>query len=153
MTAFLDTNCLVKIYHTEAGTQEITDFILRHGSSLTVIIAEISIVEFRSAFMRRCRMGEISRDVVDKTIAVFRGDTASMLVAPLNALVVQESVQLLERHARTLALKTLDSLQIASALVFSRITPIDIVLSADATFLEVAGQYLTALNPMTDSLP
>ncbi|TAE29327.1 MAG: PIN domain-containing protein [Candidatus Kapaibacterium sp.] len=153
MTAFLDTNCLVKIYHAEVGTQEITDFIMRHGSSLTVIIAEISIVEFRSAFMRRCRMGEISRDVADKTIAIFHNDTASMLVAPLSTTVVQESLRLLETHAGNLALKTLDSLQISSALVFSRITPIDMVLSSDKTFLEVMRKYLTALNPMSDSLP
>lgn len=153
MIVFLDTNCLVKMYHAEAGTQEITRFLLRDDLALTMIISEISAVEFRSALMRRCRMGEISRDIADKTYNIYCGDTSSMLVVPLNTSVVQESVRLLERHADHLALKTLDSLQIASALVFNRITPIDVVLSSDATFLNVMRQYLTALNPVTDVLP
>lgn len=153
MTVFLDTNCLVKMYHAEAGTQEITHFILRHGSTLNMIISEISTVEFRSALMRRCRMGEISRDTADTTYNIYCGDTSSMLVVPPNTSVVQESVRLLEHHAEHIALKTLDSLQISSALVCNRTTPIDVVLSSDTTFLNVMRQYLTALNPVTDVLP
>lgn len=153
MNVFFDTNALFKLYYTEVGTSAIGNFIRRHSSNLDIIIADITLIEVRSALYRRLRMSECTFGVAEQVWEAIDHDAAFMRICETDANVQQQAKELIHRHGLINSLRTLDSLQIASALVCNRTTPIDVVLSADTTFLNVMRQYLTALNPVTDVLP
>ncbi|MCU0426550.1 MAG: type II toxin-antitoxin system VapC family toxin [Candidatus Kapabacteria bacterium] len=153
MTTFFDTNTVLKIYHIESGTDDITDFLLRHRGRLTIVISELTRVEVRSALMRRVRMKEMSSATAEKLYALFGRHAASMAIQPLTTQICTEAIRLLEQYSAVAALKTLYSLQIASALEAHRTIPLDYVLSSDETFLSVMKNYLPALNPISDVLP
>lgn len=58
MNLFLDTNALVKLYHEEAGTEALSEFLHRHADNLIITISDISRIELHSAFLRRVRTEE-----------------------------------------------------------------------------------------------
>jgi predicted nucleic acid-binding protein len=152
MNVFFDTNALLKLYFYEEGTVALNDFMRHHSGNITLAISELSLVEIRSALFRRVRMAECSLAIAKQICLSLDQDKASMLVCPLDITVLSKAQELLEEHSVTLNLRTLDSLQIASALVLGRTTQINAVLSSDSTFLKVMKQYVPALNPVTDVL-
>lgn len=56
MNLFIDTSALVKLYHHEAGTENLNDFLNHYADDLIITIADITRIEFHSAFLRRVRM-------------------------------------------------------------------------------------------------
>ncbi len=51
MNAYFDTSALVKLYHEEDGTRALMEFCNGHSDELIISIAELTIVEFRSALL------------------------------------------------------------------------------------------------------
>jgi uncharacterized protein len=153
MRVFLDTNCVLKLYHAEPGTDAITDFFMRYQSQLSVAISELTTVEMQSAVMRRVRMREMSIQTAREIVSVFTTDISSMLVVPLSTPICVEAARLVEENGAKDGLKTLDSLHIASAMVLQRSLPIDWVFSSDRTFVTIMRRSIPTLNPVTDVLP
>ncbi|MEN8215418.1 MAG: type II toxin-antitoxin system VapC family toxin [Pseudomonadota bacterium] len=59
MNLFFDTSAVVKLYHKETSTNNLINSLQRHSDSFTLLIADISRLEFRSAVMKRVRIKDI----------------------------------------------------------------------------------------------
>lgn len=62
---FFDTSALVKRYHQEKGTDVVDTAFNQEGVK---IISDISVIEFFSAFAKKVRIGEISKEDFQVTI-------------------------------------------------------------------------------------
>lgn len=58
MNLFLDTSALVKLYHEEAGTDNLTEFLEKHSGDLILTISDLTIIEFHSAILKSVRRME-----------------------------------------------------------------------------------------------
>ncbi len=74
MHLFLDSNALVKLYHDEAGTKNLVHLLKENVHDLILTIADISKIEFRSAFLKRVRTKEIELEIVKKAFSCFEND-------------------------------------------------------------------------------
>jgi len=130
MKAFLDTSSLVKLYHQETGSETI----LKTLSNIkAVVLSEIAILEFRSAFWKKIRQKELPEETAVNVIACFENDYDKFQWIIIDSNVIHSSAGLLMRYGSK-GLRTLDSLQLACALTLE----IDdyIFLSSDVLLLE-----------------
>ncbi|MCV6636636.1 type II toxin-antitoxin system VapC family toxin [Candidatus Albibeggiatoa sp. nov. NOAA] len=72
MIAFLDTSSLLKLYHYEKGTQELTNQL---ADAEAIYLSELTILEFTSAIWKKVRMREIDKDKAAKVISCFQNDS------------------------------------------------------------------------------
>lgn len=115
MNIFLDTSVLVKLYHKEDGTEKIFAKI-NESSPEFLILSELSQLEFRSAFLKKVRLKEIEQDDVEKVIDFFSNDIDKFVWLSIDKRVKDLALESLSKHGLK-GLRTLDSLQLASALI------------------------------------
>ncbi|WP_297062302.1 type II toxin-antitoxin system VapC family toxin [Thermococcus sp.] len=106
--AFFDTSALVKRYHVERGTALVDDLMKQY----VVAISELAIVELTSALNRRYLSGHITRSKLEWVLERFYLDLEDYVIVPLTSDTLSLATTLVLKHG----LKTLDSLQLASAL-------------------------------------
>lgn len=111
MKYFLDTSALVKIYHKEAGTEEILNI---YKSQKDITISELSKIEFITTIHRKFREKEINEKVVEVLLEKFQFDMEDKyeLLVFLSA-VIDEASSLLCKYAKIEALRSLDAIQLA----------------------------------------
>ena len=133
---FLDTSALVKRYHQEVGT-DIIDKIFREEDK-ELFISDLSIIEFHSAIALKVRTREISRDAFSHLIGLFSNelDIGLYRVMRINEEEKQEAVKLLTKYGFDYALRTMDSLQLASMESVGK-EKVDWVVCTDARFCEI----------------
>jgi predicted nucleic acid-binding protein len=137
--AFLDTSALVKYYHPEAGTQEVTRIIEGPGSRH--YISRLSMVEMVSAFAVKFRLGQIDEHGFADLRRRFYHDIGQgrFRVMPVTTTRYQAAMQLIEKHFR-ISLRTLDALQLAVALALSHQGMIDHFVCADQRLCDTATE-------------
>jgi predicted nucleic acid-binding protein len=64
MNVFVDTNAIVKLYHREVGTDNLTNFLILHQSDLIITISDLTKIELHSTFLKRVRMKQIDLKTV-----------------------------------------------------------------------------------------
>ena len=69
---YLDTSALVKLYHQEAGTDQVEALFTQSENSL--IISELAVVELCSTVARKVRTGEISEEAYEEVLKNFDDD-------------------------------------------------------------------------------
>jgi len=69
-------------------------------------------------------------------------------VITVDEVVKKISVQLLDTHAANYNLRTLDSLQLSSALLANSFNTIDFFISSDNNLLDVAAIFFSVKNPV-----
>ena len=128
--SFLDTSALVKYYHPENGTQQVSEIIETTNSLL--FISRLSLVETVSAFAVKCRAGDIDEVGFTALRQRFYYDIGQGLfrIMPLTTARYQEASQLIAKHFRK-RLRTLDALQLAVALALSNQGLIEHFVCAD----------------------
>lgn len=149
---FLDTSALVKHYHSEPGT-EVVERALAEAAS-TFVISRLGMVEMTSALALKVRTAEISFDDFSIARKLFFGDIASgqFLVANLRIAHFRQAERLIERHATTLRLRTLDALQLGVALDLFKQNRIGCFITADAALRAVANlEQLPTIDPTATS--
>ncbi len=114
MKVFYDTSTLFKLYVPEEGTAEILDFVENNPISV-FYVSEIAKTEFNSAVAKRLRMGFCSDETAIQLMENFKNDYGKYSFIPLNQNIVFDSSSLIKRY-RTKGLRTLDAIQLASAL-------------------------------------
>jgi predicted nucleic acid-binding protein len=133
MQYFLDTSAVVKLYHQEMGSDRVLP-LYRDGE--TIVISEISKVEFLSTIHKKLRTGEITADTMMAVRDRFLADcSARFVVVHVASFIVDAALDLLNTHGRTEHLFSLDALQIAT---------LSIVAEKDITFV-CADKRLTTL--------
>ena len=133
---FFDTSALVKLYHEEAGTDELNSLIILENP--VIVVSDIAIIEMTSAFAKKVRTGEIAIDLFDEAVLAFENDLSYFDIVNIDATIKTRASDLLKTIGLKKGLKTLDSLQIASALVFSEISMLDLFIAADGVMLKIA---------------
>ncbi|ASJ13821.1 type II toxin-antitoxin system VapC family toxin [Thermococcus radiotolerans] len=106
--AFFDTSALVKHYHIERGSSIVNELM----ENYVVAISELAILEMTSALNRRFLSGELTKRKLEWVLERFYSDLENYVVVTISSETVSLATSLVLKHG----LKTLDSLQLASAL-------------------------------------
>lgn len=148
MKLFFDTSALVKFFHEEEGTPEVTRLIIAETNEIW--ISELARLELISAFFRRTRSGEITDDQLARALAAFEEQTESFNCDSFGHATMQEAEDLLKQFGKSNGLRTLDALQLGA---FSLIAEIDwVFVSADNNLCHVAEiQGYKTMNPLRNA--
>lgn len=143
---FFDTSALIKLYHREAGTDQVEDIFKQPEAAIT--ISELAIVELCSTLARKVRTGEITLQAQEEAVRNFEEDcTQRFIVDPLGGSVIRKAKELLQKYGNTRALRSLDSLQLGACLI-ARTREEAIFVCADIRLLEIGKlEGLQVMNP------
>lgn len=135
-TFFTDTSAIVKFYIPERGSAWVNSW-ANPTAGNTIVISRLTTPEFVSALVRRQREMKISAsDFTTLRGAFFNHVEKFYTVININKDVLDEAHDLLVHHP----LRTLDAIQLASALKASR------QLSRGITFVSADTRLLTAAS-------
>ena len=117
MDYFFDTSAIVKIYHQEDGSEAILPFYKGNDS---IIISELSNVEFLSTIYKKFRNNEINSETVEALRLRFFADTSDrFIVIPIVSSIVDAALDLIEKYGKLNHLFSLDAMQVAIFSVIS----------------------------------
>jgi predicted nucleic acid-binding protein len=152
MIRFLDSSSFVKMFLDELASSVLRDS-LRNYADDSKAIATLAQVEVRSAIQRRFR----NRQLTSKALALALSDleeiTTLWVRVPMDDLVIERASGVIARHA----LRSLDALQLASALVLRE--ELDngegiLFIASDKKLLAAAAaEGLTTWDPETSATP
>jgi predicted nucleic acid-binding protein len=100
-----------------------------------IFLAEITKIEFSSVVWKKCRKQEISEQIAQVLIEKFEKDCQKFMFVPGNENLINFSRNLIAKHWQK-GLRTLDSLQLASALTIK--SKLEIFFSSDVLLSEIA---------------
>lgn len=145
MKLFFDTSALIKYFHEEEGTFEVTALI--NSNDNEIWISELARVEFLSALFRRARNREITDEQLAEAISGFDDESASFNCEPFGHATVKEAESILKQYGISHGLRTLDAMQLSA---FSLIAEKDwYLVSADDNLCSaVKAQGLNTINPL-----
>jgi predicted nucleic acid-binding protein len=147
MNLFLDSSALVKLYHSETGTDRLSALLDTNADDLILTIADISLLEFHSAVLKRVRIKEVTIKTAKAILAAFENDLALFNVVEVDSETKQIARGLLLQEAAKRNFGTLDALQLSAALSVDSVLPVDWFVTADKALLNIAGGYLRVFNP------
>jgi predicted nucleic acid-binding protein len=145
---FFDTSAAVKHYHPELGTAKV-DALLADATSRH-FLSDLAVVEFHSVLARLVRNGSLTVTACQLARRRFLADIARSLwhVLPVPAAHFHHSQQLLLKHGFSRRLRTLDAIQLATALALHAGVPLNAFVCADANLGSIAtAEGLILLNP------
>ncbi|HEY5464275.1 MAG TPA: type II toxin-antitoxin system VapC family toxin [Hanamia sp.] len=119
MKIYLDTSSLFKLYQKEPDSENLGDIF--YNTSITgVFISEIAKVEFVSALFKKVRMQETDLSDAQKAIRLFDNDFEKYIIVPVESNIFEKAKQLILEHG-IIGLRTLDAIQLASAIEVKRL--------------------------------
>ncbi len=145
MNLFFDTSALVKFFHTEEGTDKVTDLI--NSEENEIWISEVAGLEFLSALLRRFRNNEIDESELEVAISCFEGQITSFNIEPLGNAIFKEAKSLLKGYGKVYGLRTLDALHLGT---FSLICDEDwFFVVSDTRLCNISEQIgFKSINPL-----
>ena len=117
MNLFFDTSALVKYFHDERGTKRVTALI--DNPDHRIWLSELAHVEFASAIHRKFREQALNEEQLEEAFDGFTEVVRAFQVEPLGKPVSEKAGQLIRKHGRTHALRTLDALHLATYVLIS----------------------------------
>lgn len=114
---FLDTSSLIKLYHAEPDSAQLRQQVQPTDE---VIVSGLTRVEMYSAFGRKLRRGDLPTGLAQTGLRLFEQDWLNFHVVALDAKCLEEAGYLLQRYT-PLALRSLDAIQLASALAAGKL--------------------------------
>ncbi len=132
---FIDTSSHFKLYHHEEGTREILEFFNSHQIN-SIFISEITRIEFCSAVWKKRRKLEITEEQASLLIDNFESDLIKFRTINQTDKVLTLAKNLVSSYWKS-GLRTLDSLQLASAIMFKEA---DFFITSDKLLAEVAEE-------------
>jgi len=146
---FLDNSALVKLYHQELGSEVVETWAATPGVRLWV--SDLTRVELYSVFSRKMREGELAEAALQRVLECFREDLCHRVqIVRLTSGLIERAIGFLIEHDQTHPLRTLDALQMTSALVVE--PSVLIFVTADKRLLTTVSQvFPRALNPEVQS--
>lgn len=127
MKLFLDTSTLFKLYHFEKDTEIILSAFKKYKIE-AIFLSEITKIEFDSVVWKKCRKQEISAEKVKIVIKNFEKDWTYYHFVNDNKSLKKSARNLITKYG-TKGLRTLDSIQLASAIAVKNIA--DLFLTSD----------------------
>jgi len=140
---FFDTSALVKRYYEEPGTEAVDALI--EGDD-TVVISSLSVVETVSAFRRKYNRTTVSEPEINRLLSAFFEEALTkFVIVPMAESVLQLAFTLVLDGD----LRTLDSLQLSTALGLDTDDELLRFVTADAELATVAeANGLPVSNPV-----
>lgn len=114
MKIFLDTSSLIKLYHTEIGTDHL-DKIFEDFVVSEIFLSDIAKVEFSSAIWKKVRTKDLTVDEANDIINSFNDDCGNYTFVDLDTELISTARELIAKYGIK-GLRTLDSFQLASIL-------------------------------------
>lgn len=142
MKIFLDTSSLFKLYHREAETAELEQN-LSAIKITSIYLSEIAKVEFTSTIWKKVRTKEITEAEAQTTSDLFEFDFGKYNFITTDSIIIEQARLLTSKYG-TQGLRTLDSIQLATAV--SLLSQVDIFLTAD----KLLKSLLVKENLLTD---
>lgn len=133
MRPYLDTSAFAKWYVNETGSDDFAAFMADQEGG---VISRLGLVELRCALARRRRHGSLSADMEAESYRLFLEDIVSGIydVIPLHDEQADLALSLLDRLGQDHALRTLDSLHLATALR----AEVELLATADTVMADAA---------------
>ncbi len=147
MHLFIDTSALIKLYHNEKGTERLRNILEENKNNLFITVSKLSITEMHSAFMKKVRANEIEREDAISALDFFKLDLDKFNVTSLNDNLIDVSIDLILNYSGQKNLRSLDSLQLSSAIISNINNKIDKFISSDKDLLAVAENFFETINP------
>ncbi len=141
---FYDTSGVIKLYHQEVGTEWVERIF--NDSNNTIIISELSTVEFSSTLAKKVRMQEITTEAKEEALKNFRKDCRErFIISPLDTTTINKAKEIIGRYGEKKSIKTLDALQLAACILENE--EIEFVC-ADVKLIEIAElEGIKGVNP------
>ncbi len=118
MKIFLDTSSLFKLYHKEMGTAELEE-LFSTVKITTIFLSEIAKIEFTSTVWKKVRTKEISESEAHTTLELFEADFAKYSFVATDSIIIEQARILATKYG-TQGLRTLDSIQLSTAISLSQ---------------------------------
>lgn len=114
-SVFVDTSALVKYYYPEDGSEKVEAIFLK---AKTVYLCQVATIEFASALMKKVRTGTLEMDVQNLIWNTFLDDLGSgqIELITLDERHYEKATEIIRRYGAKDGIRTLDSLQLVSAL-------------------------------------
>ena len=141
---FTDTCALVKIYRTEVNSSQVRACFIPDD---IIILAQITVLEFPSAFYGMVRQQLITPNEAASYINAFRADLSKYDVLASDPEIVIEAERILDDYAVSQNIRPLDSLQLAAALVEHRRNQLDSFVTTDKVLITVARMEGLTVKP------
>jgi uncharacterized protein len=147
---FWDTSALVKHYHPELGTPKVVNLLQTPG--VDHVVSRLGVTESFSVFAGKVRAGLVTLPEFNTLCHRFLTDSRRKLFSVARLLVAhhKEAERLLRLYGPNpgQGIRTLDSLQLATALDLRARGVIDTVVCADARLIAVAqAEGVPVINP------
>jgi predicted nucleic acid-binding protein len=118
MNIFLDTSSLFKLYHIEPGSEDLDNFFTSNQVQC-ILMSEITVIEFASTVWKKVRVGDLDINKALQLLEIFDEDFQKYNFIPIDEPLIKEALRLLNHYGKQ-GLRTLDSIQLASAYVVNR---------------------------------
>ncbi len=112
MNFFFDTSALVKLFHEERGTEEVTELVEQHRGNLWC--SALAQVELTSALYKKRRIGDLTKDQLSVALTGVNTELRRFHLEPVGEPVISEAIDLIRRYGASPGLRTLDALHLAS---------------------------------------
>lgn len=147
MNLFLDTSAVVKIYHQEKGTEKFTQYLEGISDELFLTTSDITKIELHSALLKKYREKEISEKDLSEVFQLFDKDFQKYNIIFVDHIIKNITLFMLDGLGIKYGIRTLDSLQLASAVFANNYSKIDYFVSSDKKLLNIAKEYFQIINP------
>ena len=149
----LDTSALAKRYHQEKGREYVQ--YLFTLPECAFLISDLTVIEMHSLFAKKVRTGEITLPECTRILEHFHNDGVASLFTIIRVAGGHKrlAIELLDKHAPTRGLRTLDALQLTVAVDLKEQERLHYFVTADARFGKVAeSEGITVLNPEAEDI-
>jgi predicted nucleic acid-binding protein len=147
MNFFLDTSAVVKIYHEEKGTEKFTQHIAGISEELFLTTSDITKIELHSTLLKKYREKKIDDKSLAEVFQLFDVDFQKYNIIVVDDIIKNIALSMLDSLGIKYSLRTLDSLQLASAIFSNNYSKIDYFVSSDKKLLNVAKEFFQIINP------
>ena len=147
MILFFDTSALVKFFHREEGSNVVVSIISDLNNE--VWISELARLEFICALHRRLRMNEINEDDLKKVLEGFYKEYLRLNTKKIGRAVLNEAEALVKRLGRTLGLRALDAIHLATFNLFDELDEMPFVAADDILLNAAKSIGAKAINLWT----
>jgi predicted nucleic acid-binding protein len=147
MNLFLDTSAVVKIYHQEKGTEKFTQYLTEISEELFLTTSDITKIEIHSTFLKKYREKQIDDKSLAEIFRLIDKDFQKLNIITVDRFIKNIALSALDSLGLKYSLRSLDSLQLASAIFSNNYSQIDYFVSSDKKFLNIAKEFFKILNP------
>lgn len=151
MNLFFDTSALVKYFHDEIGTEQVSALIENPNHSLWIL--ELACIEFLSALLKKYRTREIDEMQLQIAMSGFESTLHCFHIQPLGTIVTQEADRLLKKYGKTEGLRTLDALQLGAFSLLAEEGWQFIVADKTLGYVAQRENYSVIIIPFTQNQP